>query len=134
HFSALPYPGMPTDLQAQFTTLAALADGHSTIADPVFPHRFAHVDELNRLGAKIQYHKGAVSITGVDQLRSPQYDRTDVYSTDLRASAALVLAGLSAPGHTVVREAYHLHRGYESLAKKLQSLGAEIHTGHSEMQ
>jgi UDP-N-acetylglucosamine 1-carboxyvinyltransferase len=135
HFSALPYPGVPTDLQAQFTALATIGDGHSTIADRVFPHRFAHVDALNHLGAKIQYHKGAVSITGVDQLRSPQYDRTDVYATDLRASAALVLAGVSAPGHTVVREAYHLHRGYESLPKKLYSLGAEIHAVHqSEMQ
>ncbi|HEY2762158.1 MAG TPA: UDP-N-acetylglucosamine 1-carboxyvinyltransferase, partial [Pirellulales bacterium] len=121
HFSALPHPGVPTDLQSQFTALAAMADGTSTIGDRVFPHRFAHVEELNRLGAKIQYGKAAVSITGVEQLQA-----ADVTASDLRAGAALVLAGLSAFGISDIRDVHHLRRGYEALPEKLQSLGAKI--------
>lgn len=126
HFSALPYPGVPTDLQPQFTALAAIADGNSTIADRVFPHRFAHVDPLNRLGAKIQQVRGAVEIAGVDQLRS-----AELFASDLRAAAALVLAGLATPGQTQIHDIYHLRRGYDSLPEKLQSLGADIENSHA---
>jgi UDP-N-acetylglucosamine 1-carboxyvinyltransferase len=134
HFSALPHPGVPTDLQPQFTALAAIADGNSTIADRVFPHRFSHIDELNRLGAKIHKARGAVEIAGVDQLHGPAMSvdssAREVTAPDLRAGATLVLAGLAVPGRTVVRQALHLRRGYESLPAKLQSLGAEIHGAH----
>jgi UDP-N-acetylglucosamine 1-carboxyvinyltransferase len=139
HFSALPHPGVPTDLQPQFTALAAVADGLSTIADRVFPQRFAHVDQLNRMGAKIQHQNGAVQITGIEQLNSATLseihrpivsvgDPCELFATDLRAGAALVLAGLSALGHTIIHQAHHLRRGYESLPEKLRSLGAEIET------
>ncbi|HZZ27853.1 MAG TPA: UDP-N-acetylglucosamine 1-carboxyvinyltransferase [Pirellulales bacterium] len=121
HFSALPYPGVPTDLQAPLTALAAIADGSSTICDCVFPQRFGHVDELNRLGASIQQTGNAVTAAGVEQ-----FSGAEVFASDLRAGAALVLAGLAAPGRTVIHHAHHLARGYEALPKKLQSLGAEI--------
>ncbi|HTQ41010.1 MAG TPA: UDP-N-acetylglucosamine 1-carboxyvinyltransferase [Pirellulales bacterium] len=121
HFRALPYPGVPTDLQAQFTALAAIADGGSTIGDCVFPYRFAYVPELNRLGAQIEHIRDALAIHGVEQLSA-----AELTAPDLRAGAALVLAGLTAPGRTLIHQAQHLARGYEALPEKLQSLGAEI--------
>jgi UDP-N-acetylglucosamine 1-carboxyvinyltransferase len=121
HFRALPYPGVPTDLQAQLTALAAIADGDSTIGDCVFPQRFAHVDQLNRLGAQIEQHRNTVAIQGVEQLSG-----AELFASDLRAGAALVLAGLAASGRTMIHQAHHLRRGYEALSEKLQSLGAEI--------
>ncbi len=119
--AAAPYPGIPTDLQAQFMALAAVAEGSSTLRDDVFPERFGHVAELNRLGARIQGHAVQARIEGVRTLSGAV-----VTAADLRASAALVLAGLAARGETVVRRAYHLDRGYERLDAKLALLGARI--------
>ncbi len=119
--AALPFPGVPSDVQAQVTAVLALAQGHSTVRDCVFPSRFAHVAELNRLGACIEHRDGAALITGVDRLTGAV-----VTATDLRASAALVLAGLAAAGQTVIRAIEHLDRGYERLDEKLRSLGARI--------
>jgi UDP-N-acetylglucosamine 1-carboxyvinyltransferase len=118
---ARPYPGIPTDLQAQWTALLALADGVSTVRDRVFPGRFMHVAELNRLGARIECHNGTAAITGV-----PRFSGARVVASDLRASAALVLAGLAADGHTIVDRVYHLDRGYQRLERKLRRLGARI--------
>lgn len=120
HLTALPYLGVPTDLQPQFTALAAIADGHSTIADYVFPERFTHVEELNRLGTNIEVRGGMASADGVEQLQGG-----NVTAFDLRAGAALVLAGLAADGCTTISAAQHLHRGYERFVEKLASLGAE---------
>ncbi len=118
---AEPYPGVPTDLQAQFTALACLADGRSTIRDEVFPHRFMHVAELVRLGARIDHQGFEATVQGVSSLTGAA-----VTASDLRASAALVLAGLAANGHTTVRKIHHLDRGYERLDEKLCCLGAKI--------
>jgi len=118
---ARPYPGIPTDLQAQWTALLALADGVSTVRDQVFPGRFMHVAELNRLGARIECHNGAAAIDGVPRLSGAR-----VVASDLRASAALVLAGLAADGRTIVDRVYHLDRGYQRLERKLCQLGARI--------
>lgn len=119
--TALPYPGIPTDLQSQFVALAALASGRSTIRDGVFPDRFMQVAELNRLGAQIQRVGDTAVVQGVGRLSG-----ASVIASDLRASAALVLAGLAAEGETVVRRIYHLDRGYERLDGKLALLGARI--------
>ncbi len=124
--TAEPYPGIPSDIQAQWTALLALADGCSMIRDRVFPTRFAHVAELNRLSAKIKLSGEGTSdvVAAVDGVR--RLDGATVTATDLRASAALVLAGLAAEGQTTVLRAYHLDRGYESLDGKLANLGAAI--------
>jgi UDP-N-acetylglucosamine 1-carboxyvinyltransferase len=119
--TALPYPGVPTDLQAQLTALLALADGPSTIRDRVFPQRFRHVAELNRLGANITSAAGAALARGV-----PRLSGAPVAASDLRASAALVLAGLAAEGQARVEHVEHLDRGYERLDEKLARLGANI--------
>lgn len=126
HLTALPYPGIPSDLQAQFMALAAMADGKSTIADGVFPERFAHVAELRRLGARIKHQGAIAAVEGVEQFHGGE-----VTASDLRASAALVLAGMAASGRTIVHHVHHLHRGYDCLVEKLQSLGANV-TSHSE--
>ncbi|MBN1908956.1 MAG: UDP-N-acetylglucosamine 1-carboxyvinyltransferase [Pirellulales bacterium] len=118
---AKPYPGVPTDVQAQWMALLALADGTSTIQDRVFPGRFMHVAELARLGARIEATDGRAVISGVDRLSG-----ADVRATDLRAGAALVLAGLAAEGQTTVTGLEHLDRGYERLDSKLASLEAQI--------
>jgi UDP-N-acetylglucosamine 1-carboxyvinyltransferase len=118
---ARPYPGIPTDVQAQLMALLALADGTSTVADDVFAERFMHVAELNRLGANIERHGSAAIIHGVSRLSGAA-----VMASDLRASAALVLAGLAAGGETIVRRVYHLDRGYQRLEEKLANLGACI--------
>ena len=118
---AQPYPGFPTDLQAQWTALMSTADGISTIQDLVFPNRFLHVAELNRLGAKIACENGSATVTGVARLSGAR-----VTACDLRASAALVLAGLAAEGRTMVDHIHHLDRGYERLDHKLRQLGAKI--------
>ena len=119
--TALPYPGLPTDLQSQFMALVAVADGVSTVCDSVFPDRFLHVAELNRLGANIRRHGSTTLIHGV-----PRLSGATCTACDLRASAALVLAGLAAKGATLVRWIEHLDRGYESLEGKLVALGARI--------
>jgi len=119
--AATAYPGVPTDLQAQWTALLCLARGRSTVCDRVFPSRFLHVAELNRLGARIEVHGSTAVIHGVRRLRGAA-----VTATDLRASAAMVLAGLAARGQTTLRDAHHLDRGYEALDGKLSRLGARV--------
>lgn len=116
-----PYPGFPTDLQAQFLAYMCLAEGHSHIKDTVFPDRFMHVAELNRLGADIQLKEGMAIVSGISELSG-----AEVMATDLRASAALVLAGLAASGNTKISRIYHIDRGYENIEVKLTSLGADI--------
>ena len=119
--TALPYPGLPTDVQAQLMSLLCLANGISVVTDKVFPDRFLHAAELVRLGATIRREGPSAIISGVRQLSG-----ACVMASDLRASAALVLAGLAAEGETVVKRIYHLDRGYESLERKLNFLGASI--------
>ena len=116
-----PYPAFPTDMQAQFSILNALADGSSTITETVFENRFMHVQELQRMGANIELQGNTAIITGVEQLTG-----APVMATDLRASASLVIAGLVAEGETVIERIYHIDRGYECIEEKLQQLGAKI--------
>ena len=119
--TTLPPPGFPTDLQAQFTSLLALAEGVSVVTEKVFPDRFMHVAELNRMGADIRKEGPSAIIKGVEELSGAQ-----VMASDLRASAALILAGLAARGTTVVNRVYHIDRGYERIEEKLASLGAQV--------
>ena len=117
----IEYPGFPTDMQAQFMAVATLAEGESLIEERLFENRFMHVSELNRLGADIWLKGSTAAVKGVAQLHG-----ADVMATDLRASSALVLAGLAAEGTTNVRRIYHLDRGYDNLEGKLAALGADI--------
>ena len=117
----LPYPGFPTDLQAQMMAFLTIASGMSTISEKVFPERFIHAGELNRLGANISLDGAKAVVKGVAKLRGAQ-----VMASDLRASAALVLAGLAAEGETEISRIYHLDRGYEGFTDKLSALGAKI--------
>lgn len=119
--AALPYPGLPTDVQAQLTSLLSLVSGMSVITDKVFPDRFVHIAELNRMGANIQKEGSSAIIQGVKHLSG-----AEVMASDLRASACLVLAGLAAKGTTVISRIYHLDRGYERMEEKLKVLGARI--------
>jgi UDP-N-acetylglucosamine 1-carboxyvinyltransferase len=121
NIAARPYPGVPTDLQAQFMALLSLSTGRSVIRDDVFPDRFMQVAELNRLGACIERQGSTAVVRGVSRLSG-----ATVMASDLRASAALVLAGLAAERETIVRRVYHLDRGYEHLESKLVTLGAQI--------
>ena len=116
-----PYPGFPTDMQAQFTALNAVADGSSTITETVFENRFMHVQEMLRMGADIRLEGNTAIINGVENLTS-----APVMATDLRASASLILAGLVAEGETIVQRIYHIDRGYECIEEKLAQLGANI--------
>ncbi|MCK4654509.1 MAG: UDP-N-acetylglucosamine 1-carboxyvinyltransferase [Candidatus Cloacimonetes bacterium] len=116
-----PYPNFPTDLQAQFLALMTLADGQCTVEDTIFPDRFMHVGELNRLDANILMDKNMAIINGVKSLSG-----AEIMATDLRASATLVLAGLAARGQTTISRIYHIDRGYERIEEKLQKLGANI--------
>ena len=116
-----PYPGFPTDLQAQFMALLCLAKGNSVVTDKVFPDRFMHVGELGRMGAQLRKQGPAVVISGVKKLVG-----APVMASDLRASAALVLAGLVAEGTTEVHRVYHIDRGYQRIEEKLNALGARI--------
>ena len=115
------YPGFPTDMQAQWIALMAIAKGSSTVTDTIYFDRFKHVPELVRLGADIELNENAAVIRGVKKLTGAK-----VMSTDLRASAALILAGLRAHGETEVLRVYHLDRGYETIENKLKGLGADI--------
>ena len=117
----LPYPGFPTDLQAQICALASITPGLSVITEKVYPSRFMHVPELLRMGAQISIEGSSAIIKGINQLKG-----APVMASDLRASAALILAGLAARGETWVQRIYHLDRGYESFEEKLQSLGAQV--------
>jgi UDP-N-acetylglucosamine 1-carboxyvinyltransferase len=116
-----PYPGFPTDMQAQFMTLMSLARGLSIITETIFENRFIHVNELQRMGADIRIQGNTAIIQGAESLSGAQ-----VMATDLRASASLVLAGLAADGVTEISRVYHLDRGYEELDRKLAGLGANI--------
>ncbi len=119
--TTLPFPGFPTDLQAQFMTLLSLAEGNSIIIEKVFPDRFMHVAELNRMAANLRKEGPVVIIAGVRKLIA-----APVMASDLRASAALVLAGLVAEGTTVVNRVYHIDRGYEKIEERLNPVGAKI--------
>ncbi len=116
-----PYPGFPTDMQAQFCAMNAMADGVGTITETIFENRFQHVLELQRMGADIQIEGNTALCRGVGKLTA-----APVMATDLRASAGLVLAGLAAEGETLVDRIYHVDRGYERIEEKLRQLGAEI--------
>ncbi len=116
-----PYPGYPTDMQAQMTALFALTPGISVVKDTIFPQRFMHCSELKRMGANIKVDNGTAIITGVDGLSG-----APVMASDLRASAALVLAALAAEGATEIHRLYHIDRGYELLDDKLELLGARV--------
>jgi UDP-N-acetylglucosamine 1-carboxyvinyltransferase len=116
-----PYPGFPTDLQAQFMALLALADGNSVVTEKIFPDRFMHVAELNRMAANLRKEGPTVIIAGVEKLIA-----APVMASDLRASAALVLAGLAAEGTTIVNRVYHIDRGYEKIEERLNPVGATI--------
>lgn len=118
---ALPYPGFPTDLQAQMTALMTVTPGISVVTDRVFPDRFMHAAELMRMGARLRRDGNSVIIDGV-----PSLSGAHVMASDLRASAALVIAALAAQGETIIRRIYHLERGYENLTGKLMSLGANV--------
>lgn len=117
----MPYPGFPTDLQAQFMALMTISNGESKITETVFENRFMHVGELRRMGASIQVEGRCATVRGV-----PFLNGAFVRATDLRAGAALVLAGLAAHGETEIGELHHIDRGYDHLVEKLQGLGAEI--------
>lgn len=121
--TTMPYPGFPTDLQAQFMTLLCACEGVGSVKETIFENRFMHVPELNRLGAEIEVNTRTAVVKG----KRPAFSGTTVMATDLRASASLVLAGLVAEGTTYVKRIYHLDRGYESLEQKLSSLGAQTH-------
>ncbi len=116
-----PYPAFPTDMQAQFSILNAVAEGSSSITETIFENRFMHVQELKRMGADVEVNGNTALIKGVEKLKS-----APVMATDLRASASLVIAGLVAEGDTVVERIYHIDRGYECIEEKLQQLGATI--------
>jgi UDP-N-acetylglucosamine 1-carboxyvinyltransferase len=116
-----PYPGFPTDLQAQMMALMTRAEGASMITETIFESRFMHVPELMRMGANVTIHHESALVRGVPRLRG-----ADVMATDLRASVSLAIAGLAAEGETTLHRVYHLDRGYERLEEKLAACGAEI--------
>jgi UDP-N-acetylglucosamine 1-carboxyvinyltransferase len=115
------YPNFPTDMQAQFTALNSIADGHSTITETIFENRFMHIPELSRMGADLTLEGNTVVCKGVKSITGAH-----LMATDLRASASLVLAGLAAKNTTTIERVYHLDRGYETIEEKLKSLGAQI--------
>ncbi len=127
HVSTAPFPGFPTDLQAQLMALMLRADGTSEITETIFENRFMHVQELARLGAKISLDGQTATVTGMEALKG-----APVMATDLRASVSLVIAGLVAEGETVVNRVYHLDRGFENLEEKLSACGANIERVRSE--
>jgi UDP-N-acetylglucosamine 1-carboxyvinyltransferase len=117
-----PYPGFPTDLQAQVMALMTLADGLSVVTETIFENRFMHIAELRRMGAKIKVNGASAIVNGT----GVRLNGARVMATDLRASASLVIAGLAAAGTTEISRIYHLERGYEGLVGKLSKLGATI--------
>ena len=116
-----PFPGFPTDLQAQMMALLCTAEGTSVLEEKIFENRFMHAPELTRMGARIEVHGGHATVHGVSRLRG-----ATVMATDLRASVSLILAGLAAEGETIVSRVYHLDRGYEKVVRKLRGVGAQI--------
>ncbi|MFN3971190.1 MAG: UDP-N-acetylglucosamine 1-carboxyvinyltransferase [Gemmobacter sp.] len=121
-----PFPGFPTDLQAQMMALLCTAEGVSVLEEKIFENRFMHAPELMRMGARIDVHGGIATVTGVDRLRG-----APVMATDLRASVSLILAGMAAEGETLVSRVYHLDRGYERVEEKLSAVGANIERVHA---
>ena len=121
NISTAPYPAFPTDMQAQFMAMNAVAQGSSVVIENIFENRFMHVQELQRMGAQIQLNGNTAMITGVEKLAG-----APVMATDLRASASLILAGLAAEGETTVERIYHVDRGYERIEEKFSMLGADI--------
>lgn len=117
----IPHPGFPTDMQAQFMALDAVAQGTGRIVETIFENRFMHVPELQRMGADIHVDGHTAVVQGVERL-----DAATVMATDLRASACLVIAALAAQGESVIERIYHLDRGYEHIEAKLSALGAQI--------
>ena len=117
-----PFPGFPTDMQAQITAMNSIADGTGTITETIFENRLIQAHEINRMGANINIQGNTAVVTGVEKLKG-----APVMATDLRASASLVIAGLVAEGETVIDRIYHIDRGYECIEEKLQQLGADIH-------
>jgi UDP-N-acetylglucosamine 1-carboxyvinyltransferase len=124
-----PFPGFPTDLQAQMMALLSTAEGVSVLEERIFENRFMHAPELSRMGAEIEVHGGHATVTGVEKLKGAQ-----VMATDLRASVSLILAALGAEGETIVSRVYHLDRGYVGMERVLGSLGAKIERFNPEMQ
>ncbi|WP_299664091.1 UDP-N-acetylglucosamine 1-carboxyvinyltransferase [uncultured Ruegeria sp.] len=122
-----PFPGFPTDLQAQMMALMCTAEGVSVLEERIFENRFMHAPELVRMGANIEVHGGTATVTGVERLKGAR-----VMATDLRASVSLILAGLAAEGETMVSRVYHLDRGYEHVVRKLEGVGAKIERIKSE--
>jgi UDP-N-acetylglucosamine 1-carboxyvinyltransferase len=116
-----PFPGFPTDMQAQFMAMMAVAEGASMITETIFENRFMHVPELCRMGADINVHGSSAIVRGVERLSG-----APVMATDLRASISLILAGLAAKGETIINRVYHLDRGYERVEQKLAACGADI--------
>lgn len=131
HVKTMPYPGFPTDMQPQIAVSLALADGTSIVTESIFENRFRYVDELIRMGASIKVEGNVAVITGVDR-----FTGAHVNTPDLRAGAALVIAGLAAEGITIVDDIYYIERGYENLDRKLRQLGAKIEkvSGEKEIQ
>ena len=127
--TTLPYPGFPTDMQPQMSVLLALAEGTSTVTESIFENRFKYVDELTRMGAQVKVESNIAIITGVEK-----YTGARVSAPDLRAGAALVIAGLAAEGITIVDDIYYIERGYEHFEEKLSSLGAMIEKVSSEKE
>jgi UDP-N-acetylglucosamine 1-carboxyvinyltransferase len=116
-----PYPGFPTDLQAQYTVLMSMCNGTASISENIFENRFMHIPELSRMGANISIHGKTAVVTGVSKLKGAQ-----VMATDLRASVSLVIAGLIAEGETIINRLYHIDRGYENIEAKLNGCGASL--------
>jgi UDP-N-acetylglucosamine 1-carboxyvinyltransferase len=116
-----PYPAFPTDMQAQFTAMNAVAEGVGTVVETIFENRLIQIHELNRMGANIRLEGHTAIVTGVEKLKG-----APVMASDLRASASLVIAAMVAEGETIVDRIYHIDRGYECIEEKLQQLGADI--------
>jgi len=116
-----PFPGFPTDLQAQMMAMLCLAEGTSVLKETIFENRFMHAPELIRMGAKIEVHGNTATVKGVPKMKG-----APVMATDLRASVSLILAGLASEGETIVNRVYHLDRGYEHVEEKLSAVGAQI--------
>jgi UDP-N-acetylglucosamine 1-carboxyvinyltransferase len=116
-----PYPGFPTDMQAQFMAMNAIADGASSVVETIFENRLIQTHEMNRMGANISIEGNTAMVNGVEKLTG-----APVMASDLRASASLVIAGLVAEGETEIERIYHIDRGYECIEEKLQTLGANI--------
>jgi UDP-N-acetylglucosamine 1-carboxyvinyltransferase len=121
NIKTMPYPGFPTDMQAQFMALMSVAEGTSIMKETIFENRFMHVAELLRMGADIMVEGGIATVKGVNRLKG-----APLMATDLRASASLVIAALAAKGETEIRRIYHLDRGYEKMEEKLRNIGADV--------